>query len=101
MYSFFLIHIGFKKKEYMYSLNMIYWLKERFVPPYQYLGENVEKAQLKDVRVVWSTNFDDYLKSAIKNVDNLLGLDKTALKSYGDGHRPYSSRFRPKLDVTE
>ena len=24
-----------------------------------------------------------------------------ALKSYGDGHRPYSSRFSPELDVTE
>ena len=60
-----------------------------------------EKVQLEDGRVVWSTNCVDYLKSAIENIDNSLGLDKTALKNYGDGHRPYSSRFRPELDVTE
>ena len=49
---------------------MIYRLKEGFGPPYQYLGANVEKVQLKDGRVVWSTNCVDYLKIAIKNVDN-------------------------------
>ena len=74
---------------------MLYRLKEGFGPPDRYLGANVEKVQLKDGRVVWSTNCVDYLKSAIENVDNSLGVDKTALKNYGDGHRPYSSRFRP------
>ena len=43
----------------------------------------------------------DYLKRAIDNVDNSIGVDKTALKNYGDGHSPYSSSFRPELDVTE
>ena len=28
-------------------------------------------------------------------------MDKTALDNYGYEHRPYSSRFRPELDVTE
>ena len=56
---------------------------------------------MKDGIVVWSTNCVDYLKSAIENIDNSLGLDKTALKNYGDGHRTYSSRFRTELDVTK
>ena len=56
---------------------------------------------LKDRQVVFSTNCVDYLKSAIEKVDNLIGVDKTALKNYGDGHRPYSSRFRLELDITE
>ena len=73
-------------------LNMIYRLKEGFGLPEQYLGENVEKVKLKDGRVVWSTNCVDYLKSAIENVDNLLGVDKTALNNCVDWHGP---------DVTE
>ena len=82
-----LIQKCFNPKEEIDALNMIYRLKEGFGPPDQYLGENVEKVQLKDGRVVWSTNCVDYLKSAIDNVDNSLGVDKTALNNYGYGHR--------------
>ena len=70
---------------------MIYWLKEGFGPPDRYLSTNVEKVQLKYVRVVWSTNCVDYLKIEIYNVDDSLGVDKTALNNYGDMHRPYYS----------
>ena len=80
-----LLHIGFKTKEDMDALNMIYLFKGGFGPPDRYLGANVDKVQLKDGRVVWSTNCVDYLKSAIENVDNPLGVDKTALDNYGDG----------------
>ena len=65
-----LLHIGFNPKEDMDVLNMIYRLKEGFVPPDQYLGANVEKVQLKDGRVVWSTNYVDYLNITIDDVDN-------------------------------
>ena len=85
----------------MDALNIIYRLKEGFGTPDQYLGANVYKLHLKDGRVIWSTNCVDYLNSAIENFDNILGVDKTALKNYGYGHRPYSSSFRPELDVTE
>ena len=57
---------------------------------------------MKDRRVIWSTNCFDYLKSAIENVDNSLGVDTTALNNYYfDGYRPYSSRFTPELNFTE
>ena len=69
-YVDYLIHIGFKPKEDMDVLNMIYRLKGGFGPPDRYLGENVEEVQLKDGRLVCSTNCVDYLKSAIENVDN-------------------------------
>ena len=96
-----LLHIGFKTKEDINALNMIYWLNEGFGPPDQYLGANVEKVQLKYGRVVCYTNCVEYLKTAIDNVDNSLGVHNTALNNDGYGHRPYSSRFRRELDVTE
>ena len=96
-----LLHISFNSKEDMDALNMIYWLKEGFGTPDQYLGANVYKVKLKNGRVVWSTNCVDYLMSAIENVENSLEIDKTDLKNDGDGNRPYSSIFRPGLDVTE
>ena len=45
-----LLQIGFKPKEDTDALNIIYWLKEGFVPPDLYLGENVEKVQLNNGR---------------------------------------------------
>ena len=96
-----LLQISFKPKEDIYVLNMIYWLKGGFGPTERYLGENTEKVQLKYGQVLWSTNCVDYSNSAIENVDNSLGVDKMALKNDGDGHRPYSSSFRPELYVTE
>ena len=83
-----LLHISFNPKEDMDALNMIYWLNEGFGSPGQYLGANVEKLQLKDGKVVWSTNCVNDLKSAIEVFDNSLGVDKTAPKNGGDGHKP-------------
>ena len=90
-----LIHICLNPKGGMDALCMLYRLKEGSGPPDLYLGANVEKVQLKDRRVVCSTNCVDYLNRSIENVDNSIGVYKTALKNYGDGHRPYSSSFRP------
>ena len=61
-----LLQIGFNPKEDMDALNIIYRLKEGFGPPDRYLGANVEKLQLKDGQVVWSTKCVDYLKIAIE-----------------------------------
>ena len=65
----------------MYSLNIIYQLKEGFGPPDQYLGANVEKLQLEDGRVICSTNWVYDLKSTVENVNNSLGVDKKALNN--------------------
>ena len=59
-----LIHIGFKPKEDMDALNIIYGLNEGFGPPDQYLGANIDKVPLKDGQFIWSTNCVDYLNSA-------------------------------------
>ena len=64
------LHIGFKPKEDMDALNMIYRLKEGFLSAEKYLGENVENVQLKDGRVVWYNKYVNYLKSAIENIED-------------------------------
>ena len=87
-YVYDLLRIAFNIKEDINALNVIYWLKEIFGPPYRYIGANVEKLLFKDVKFVWSTKFADYLNIAIDNVDNSIGVDKKELKNYGDGHRP-------------
>ena len=43
----------------------------------------------------------DYIKGAIKSVNDMLEKDKVAMKMFGDGHRPYPSSYRPELDVSE
>ena len=90
-----LFHIGFKPKEDMDDLNMILRLKEVYGPHDGYLGARVEKVHLEYEWVVWSTRCVDYLKSSVDNINNVLGVDKTELNNDGDGHRPYSSSFKP------
>ena len=70
--NMYLLHMGFKLKEDMDALNLIYRLKEGFGPPDQYPGANVDKVQLEDRIVVWYTNCVDYLKREIENCDNSL-----------------------------
>ena len=60
----------------------MYRLKEGFGRHERYLSANAKKVKLEDGGVVWSTNCVDYLKSAIEDVNNSLGVDKTALKNY-------------------
>ena len=79
----------------MDALDIIYRLNEGFVPPNQYLGDNVKNVQLEDGRVFCFTNCVDYLNIAIENINNSLGMDKTALNNYVYGHRSYSYSFRP------
>ena len=73
-----LLHIVFNPNECTDNLYLIYMLKDSFVPPDQYLDDNIEKAQLKDGQSNWSTNFVDCLKSTIGNGNIALVVDKTA-----------------------
>ena len=76
-------------------------VKEAFGPPDRCLGANVERLQLKNGWVVWSSKYVDYLKIMLDSINNSLGMDNTEIKNYGDGHSPYSSRFRPELNIAE
>ena len=95
------LHISHDPSIDMGRLNDIYRLKDGTGEPDRYLGANVEKVQLEDGRMAWSMTCTDYLKGAIQNVDTILKEDKTALKSFGSGHRPYPSNYRPELDTSD
>ena len=53
------------------------------------------EGKLGDVIIIWHSDSVEHLKIVIKIFNNLLGVYKSALKNYGDGHRPYSSGYRP------
>ena len=57
---------------------VIYWLMEGLGSPDWYLGAKVEKIHLEDGLIVWYTNYVDYLKGTIDNINNLLGMEQTA-----------------------
>ena len=48
------LYIAKDVQEDMLKLNQVYRLKECFVPPDRYLGDNVDKFKLEDGRTVWS-----------------------------------------------
>ena len=85
----------------MKRLSTFYRLKDGVGAPDRYLGANIEKVQLSDGKEVWSMTCVDYLKGAIRNVNNMLEESNTALKTFGNGHRPYESSYMPEIDVSQ
>jgi len=95
------LHVHFNPSIYMKRLNNIYRHKNVSGSPKRYLGSNLDQVQLKDGRISWSMSCVDYLKGAVKNVDKMLKEDKAVLKSFGDGHQPYPSTYRPEIEMSE
>ena len=85
----------------MKLLIRFYRLKDGVGSPSRYLGANIEMVKSEDSREVWSMTCVDYIKSAIRNVNDTLEKDKVVMKMFGDGHRPYPSSYRPEMDVSE
>ena len=56
VYIYEVLHLAKYVQEDMLKLNQVYLLKEGFFSSDRYLGENVNKFQLEDVRTVWSMN---------------------------------------------
>ena len=96
-----ILHVHHDPEIDMKLLSSFYRLKDGVGSPSRYLGANIEKVQLEDGREVWSMTCVDYIKGAIKSVNDMLEKDNVALKMFGDGHRPYPSSYRPELDVSE
>ena len=61
------------------KLLSFYWLKDGVGSPSRYLGANIEQVQLEDSKEVWSMTCVDYIKGAIRNINDMLEKDKVQL----------------------
>jgi hypothetical protein len=95
-----ILHLSHDIKPTMDALRRLYELKpESCGPPTRYLGANVGKYQLEDGRMSWSMSAREYVKNAVKNVEEeLLQENHEGLKSKAD--RPYPAGYRAETDVS-
>ena len=89
-----MLHLANDAQEDMLKLNWVYQFKEGFGTPDRYLGANVDTFQLEDGRTVWCFTCVTYMCGAINKIYSILAINKAALKSFEDGHRPYPSLYR-------
>ena len=95
-----ILHLSHDTKATMTALQKLYELKEGSLgQPTRYLGANISKYQLEDGRESWCMSARDYVKNAVKNVEEeLLKENHTGLKSKAD--RPTPAGYRPEVDVS-
>jgi hypothetical protein len=95
-----ILHLSHDTKVVMDQLAKSYKLKEDSLgPPERYLGANISKYQLPDGRESWSMSSRDYVKSAVKCVEEALMAEGLKLK--GKAERPLPYGYRPEVDVSE
>jgi len=71
----------------MEQIKELYHLKDESVgPPSRYLGASVGKFQLKSGEECWSASTQDYIKSAVCNMEEVLAQD------------PFPSRLRNRVN---
>ncbi len=90
-----------KPKTTMNELGNFYEVKPESVhEPVIYLRANVDKVQLPDGKVEWSTGSKMYVKNAIRVVEALITEDDPEAKLKMSARNPFSSGYKPELDVT-
>jgi hypothetical protein len=91
--------ISMKPGPVMETIRQAYRLKEEPQAPSTYLGATVKPWNLPgESRPVWSMNCVQYLKEALRNVEN--ELNKTGRVLRGKPSTPMQTGYRPELDVT-
>ena len=94
-----ILHLSHNTQPTIEALGNLYLLRsEACGEPKRYLGANVGKYQLQDGREVWSMSANDYVKNAVKNVEQTLAEEGTKLKGKAD--RPLPCDYRPEVDVS-
>ena len=87
-------------KPTMAAIAELYRLKADSVgEPTRYLGANVGKYQLPDGRECWSMSGRDYVKNAVKNVEDVLAREGMKLRTKVE--RPMPNGYRPEVDVSD
>ena len=67
----------------------------------RYMGENSERTQTTDGRVIWSMNSQDYMKNDIEKVNKLAREDGNTLHKRGKGKNPMLKDYLPELDASK
>jgi hypothetical protein len=92
--------VSHKPEETMKAIASIYRLKNDEVgPPDRYLGANIKRFTLPDGRIVWGMSSYDYVKNAVRNLEDTLKPEGTSLPMK-DADRPFPKSYRPELDAT-
>jgi len=80
-------------------LKKVYVLKEEARRPDRYLGANIARVQMKNGDIAWSMSADDYVKSSLDIVKEMLAKDGQRLNMrYAD--RPMPRDYHPEVDTT-
>jgi hypothetical protein len=83
----------------MATIQKAYRLKEEPCLPKDYLGAKIKNWSIpNETRQVWSMNCTQYLKEAVKNVENELAKSNYVLR--GKPNTPMQSGYRPELDIS-
>ncbi|MGH7974027.1 MAG: reverse transcriptase domain-containing protein [bacterium] len=93
--------VSHKPRETMAVLGKLYRLKDDSVEePKRYLGATVKQWRFPDQadKVRWGLSSEEYVNSAIKNVE--MELEKIDLKLPTKTSTPMNSGYRPELDVS-
>jgi hypothetical protein len=81
----------------MKTIQKAYRLKEEPKSPSQYLGAQLKEWSIpNEMRKVWSMNCSQYLKEAVRNVENELAKSNLTLR--GKPNTPMRTGYRPELD---
>jgi len=85
----------------MLEIQQLYQLKDDSIgPPKQYLGANISKFQLPDGSEAWSALARDYIKTAVRNLEEVLSRDNVPSKLRNKVDRPLPITYRPEIDVS-
>jgi len=83
----------------MKLLEDFYRLKDGYAKPDRYLGAQVKEWRFPDdtVKPVWAISSEQYVKEAIRNVENNLQRQNRKLPKV---YQPLPSNYHPELDIT-
>ena len=87
----------------MKDVGFVFDIKDnKYGPPTDYLGANVEPLQISDRKYSWSIKCDSYVAAAVQMIKYLLYEDYINLKSGKRPHKgPLPNGCKPELDVTD
>jgi hypothetical protein len=96
-----ILAVSHKAKEVIESIGKYYKVKPGSdKAPEIYLGANIDKVQMPDGREVWASSPRDYVRNAIKTVEDLLDEDGEGYVLKNNAKDTFPANYKPELDIT-